>query len=215
MYTPRPFRENDLETLHSLIREFNFAILFSQTDETPWATHVPFLIDPDRGPHGTLISHMARANPHWKSWGETTRVLVVFQGPHAYISPAWYENQVTVPTWNYAAVHAYGKPTLIHEPDRIRPLVEALVENHEEQDSTWDRSLMEDVMELNLKALVGFEIPIERIEGTFKFNQNLPVEDQAGVERALRHAKDPMSRRVGSIIAANLNGRLRKNDEND
>ena len=86
---------------------------------------------------------------------------------------------------------------------------------HEDPDSTWDRSLMEEVMEANLKALVGFEIPIERIEGKFKFNQNLSVEDQSGVERALRDAEDPMSRRVGSIIAANLNGNLRKKDEDD
>jgi transcriptional regulator len=96
MYTPRSFRVEHLPTLHALIRDFSFGVLISADGGRPIATHLPFMVAPDRGPHGTLIAHMARANPHWKGWTEDTETLAIFQGPHAYISPGWYEDQETV-----------------------------------------------------------------------------------------------------------------------
>ncbi|MCG8467237.1 MAG: FMN-binding negative transcriptional regulator [Gemmatimonadetes bacterium] len=204
MWIPRTFRETDPSVLHGLIEANSFGTLFSRDDSDPWATHLPFMIDRERGEHGTLIAHMARANPHWKTWTGQTRVLAVFQGPHAYISPAWYEDQVTVPTWNYAVVHAYGTPRLIEEPQELRPIVERLTRLHEGDESPWDLERAEPVMETELKAIVGFEIPIDRLEGKFKFNQNRSREDQAGVVRALRDAEDPLERRVGEIMDDNL-----------
>lgn len=109
MYIPRSFREDNIAALHELIRQHSFGTLFSQTSEGPFATHLPFLIDPEPWPFGTMRAHMARANPHWRRLTNAVDVLVVFLGPHAYISPSWYVNQVTVPTWNYAAVHAVGR----------------------------------------------------------------------------------------------------------
>lgn len=205
MWTPRPFRQEDVQTLHALMRRHNFAVLFSQADGRPYATHLPFMIDENRGPYGTLVGHMARANPHWKRFDDATQVLVVFQGPHAYISPSWYEDQVTVPTWNYAAVHAYGIPRLIHEPERLRPMVGELTRLHETAvGSTWDLDQAKPVMDTELKAIVGFEIPIDRLEGKYKFNQNRSRADQEGVIRALERATDPLERDVAAIMRSNV-----------
>lgn len=207
MYTPRSFRVEHLPTLHALIREYSFGILVSQEGNRPVATHLPFMVDADRGPNGTLIAHMARANRHWKSWTDDTQVMTIFQGPHAYISPAWYEDQETVPTWNYATVHAYGRPRQIHDPVSLRPMVEALVDLHDGySEAGWDRSQMESVMHIELQAIVGFEIPIDSIEGKFKFNQNRSREDQEGVVRALEASKDELQRDVAAIMRQNVEG---------
>lgn len=204
MWIPRTFRNEDLPELHDLIEANSFGLLFSQDGEEPWGTHLPFMLDRDRGEFGTLIAHMARANPHWKSWSESTRALSVFQGPHSYISPEWYENQETVPTWNYAVVHAYGTPRLIQDPIELRPMVERLTRLHEGAGRDWDLSQAEPVMDIELKAIVGFEIPIERLEGKYKFNQNRSREDQSGVVDHLSAADDPLGRGVAGIMRRNL-----------
>jgi len=206
MYTPRSFRIEHLPTLHALIRDFSFGVLVSADGSSPVATHLPFMVDPDRGPLGTLIAHMARANRHWQSWTEETRVLTIFQGPHAYVSPGWYENQQTVPTWNHATVHAYGTPYLIREPSALRPMVEKLVDMHESHaDSGWDRSMMKPEMATELQAIVGFEIPIDSIEGQFKFNQNRSREDQEGVAAVLEGSKLDLERETAKIMRRNMN----------
>lgn len=205
MYTPGSFREQELSKLHALMRRYSFAVMFSQHEGVPVATHVPFLVDETRGENGTLIAHIARANPHWKMFDKDTEVLVVFQGPHAYISPSYYVDQETVPTWNYAAVHVYGTPLLVHDPAALRPMVNALVEVHETAiHSPWDRRLAEPEMDIDLQAIVGIEISIRRIEGKYKFNQNRSLDDQKGVIHALEHSHDPMERDVAAIIRENV-----------
>lgn len=206
LYTPRSFRVEDVATLHQLIRDYSFGTLVTQDGDRPVATHLPFMIDPSRGgPRGTLVSHMARANPHWKSWTQRTRVLTIFQGPHAYVSPGWYDEQRTVPTWNYATVHAYGTPRLIHDPDELRTIVTELVGLHEDAvDSGWDRSLMESVLGTELRAIVGFEVPIDSLEGKFKFSQNRSAADQLGVARGLEGSEDPLERSAAAIMRRNL-----------
>lgn len=205
MYTPRSFREEDTATLHALMRRYNFATLFSWTDDGPVATHLPFVLDPDRGPHGTLITHMARANPHWRSFDGKREVLVTFLGAHSYISPSWYADPVTVPTWNYAAVHAYGVPSIVHETETLRQQVLRMTELHEAYvDPPWDPNHAEPVMPTELKAIVGFEIPVRRIEGKFKFNQNRSREDRAGVVAALERMDDPVAQEVAAIMRRRL-----------
>lgn len=208
MYTPRSFRVDDVTALHALIREHSFGILTSQDGDRPVATHLPFMVDAERGgPKGMLISHMARANPHWTSWTGDTTVLAVFQGAHTYVSPGWYESQETVPTWNYATVHVYGRPRLIHDLDELRPIVTKLVELHEAHtDSGWDPTLMEPVMPTELKAIVGFEIPIDSMEGKLKFNQNRSVADQRGVIEHLERSADPLAHASAEIMRRNLGG---------
>ncbi|KAB2904834.1 MAG: FMN-binding negative transcriptional regulator [Anaerolineae bacterium] len=200
MYIPNSFKEENVDILHELMERYNFATLFSQHDGTPFATHLPFMLDRTRGKYGTLIAHFARANPQWKQLAET--VLAVFQGAHTYVSPAWYENQVTVPTWNYAVVHAYGKPTLIHDLAVLRGIVERLVSQHEIYG--WNIQNAEPIMESQLQAIVGVEIPIERLEGKYKFNQNRAVADQLGVIRALENSSDPLQRETTAIMRHNL-----------
>lgn len=217
VYNPRSFRVADEAVLHRLIREWSFGTLFSQGEDGPIASHLPFMIDPARGPHGTLIAHMARANPQWKAWTVETTVLCVFQGPHAYVSPAWYEDQATVPTWNYATIHATGRPRLVTDENGLREMVERLLRIHEAavvpgtgsppldaDGKPWDASLKEPMMDVELRAIAGFEIPIERLEGKFKFNQNRSREDQAGVVAALEDADDEAMRAVSRIMRNNL-----------
>jgi len=113
MYIPNSHRADDRAQLHGLMRQYNFATLVTQHEDAPFATHLPFLLDTERGAHGTLLAHLARANPQWRDFVAGREVLVIFQGPHAYISPSWYQVHPSVPTWNYAVVHAYGVPRII------------------------------------------------------------------------------------------------------
>jgi transcriptional regulator len=203
MYIPRSYQEDDLAKLHDMMRTHNFATAFTQSDGVPCATHLPMLIDATRGEFGTLVMHMARANPHWKAWDDSTTALVVFQGPHDYISPSMYANPEAVPTWNYAAIHAYGTPTVIHETALLRELVGGLTGYHEAgRNPQWDIQHAEPLMESNLKAIVGIEIPIERLEGKYKFNQNRSAEDQQGVVTALAESNPA----VAEIMRRNLAG---------
>jgi transcriptional regulator len=205
VYTPRSFREDDPVVLHDLIRRYDFGTLFSAGADGPVATHLPFTLDPQRGEQGTLVAHMARANPHWRAFRPDEEVLAVFAGPHAYISPTWYAEKVTVPTWNYAAAHVYGVPVLVEDPDVLRSQVERLVRDHEaHRDPAWDVGAAEPTMASLLQAIVGFEIPITRIEGKMKFNQNRSRDDQEGAIRGLEAEGDEAARAVADIMRGNL-----------
>lgn len=202
MYIPASFAETDIGKLHDLMRAYNFATLVSSGASGPYATHLPFLLDSEAGASGTLITHMARANPHWKMIAPADEVLVIFQGPHSYISPTWYVESSVVPTWNYAAVHAYGSARLIHDEQRLRQIVTALVEHHEGPGNLpgLDTHFQENL----LKAIVGLEIPIGRLEGKFKISQNKSPEDQQRVIEALAQASHSDQRAVAQIMRANL-----------
>src|SRR5579859_1774118 len=117
MYIPKDFREDNIDVLHAFMREYSFATLITQQDGIPLANHFPFLLDSRRGPYGTLRAHMARANAQWRTFDEKREALVIFLGPHAYVSPSWYRDEVelSVPTWNYSAVHAYALPHLVED----------------------------------------------------------------------------------------------------
>src|SRR5688572_31558658 len=139
MYIPSSFRADNPAELQTLMRRHNFAILVTQQYSSPgsdrggapFATHLPFLLEAERGPRGTLLAHMARANPQWRDFAAGQEALVIFQGPHAYISPSWYEVHPSMPTWNYAAIHAYGVPRVVDDRDRLYRMLEALVDTHE------------------------------------------------------------------------------------
>jgi transcriptional regulator len=201
MYTPRSFRVDEIQAVQAFIKQHSFATIVSVADGEPSATHLPFVLDNGRGPCGVLYAHMARANPLWKVWNEQAQVLVIFTGPHAYISPGWYEQQVTVPTWNYSAVHVYGRPKLMTDTATLRALVEKQVAIYEDAESSvWNRALMRGVMETEIKAIVGFEIEIERVEAKFKFNQNRSHADQAGVIAGLERSACPFKKAAGAFM---------------
>jgi transcriptional regulator len=182
MYIPTAFRAEDRAALCDLIERHGFGTLVTIVDGTPFATHLPLVLDRTRG---VLLGHVARANPHWHTMTGSAEALVIFQGPHAYVSPSWYTTAPAVPTWNYAAVHVYGMPRLLDEAELI-DLLGRLVDQYESgRERPWTMDLPEDYQRKMLRAIVGFEVPISRIEGKFKLNQNRSAEDRASVIQAL------------------------------
>jgi transcriptional regulator len=191
MYVPQHFSVDDLAHLHEVIRRNAFGIVTSLVDGRLMATHVPFMIDPGRGPNGTLLAHMARANPHWRGFDGKSEVLVVFSGPHGYISPRWYAARTpAVPTWNYVAVHAYGVPVLHDDPRESRAHLGQLASTFEAgRAHPWHiDDEPTDFIDKMVLGVVAFEIPIVRIEGKAKLSQNRPAEDRPRIIAALRAA---------------------------
>ena len=200
MYIPELFRVDDPATLFRFIERYNFGTIVSGGAK-PDATHLPFLVDAARGERGVLVAHFARANAHWKTLDSLGDSLVIFRGPHCYLSPSWYDNKVNVPTWAYATVHVRGRARVMEDPSDIYPIVERLVAQH---DQDWKISTAEPLMERFLQHIVGIEIPIESIEGKFKFNQNTSQADQLGVIGALSDSDDQNEREVADIMQHNF-----------
>lgn len=202
MYIPDAFAETDLDRLHGLIEAYDFAMLITNGSPAPLVSHLPFLLDRENGPNGTLQAHMARSNPHWKSFaGEA---LVVFHGPHAYVSPTWYEPDApAVPTWDYAVVHAYGTPRIVDDPQAVRAHQERLVAIHEAGRSpAWNMAGQPPgYIEGMLKGIVGFEIPIARLEGKFKLSQNRSATDQQRVAEAFADGGSEDGRALSRLMA--------------
>ncbi len=194
MYIPQAFRQDDIRTLHTFMRTYSFATLVTQHEGVPFATHLPFLLDTGRGPNGTLFAHMAHANPQWHDFDSAPEVLVIFQGPHAYITPSWYEVELSVPTWNYAVVHAYGFPRLIDDETELNNLLKTLIETHEAQfENPWPFQLPGDYVQKMMRGIVGFEIEITRLEGKFKLSQNRTEAERENVIAALQASSDTLA----------------------
>jgi transcriptional regulator len=182
MYTPKFNQVSDRAMLLEAMRAYSFAIVFgTSTDGTPAATHLPLLVK-DQGEHGTLEGHFARANQHWQALaGRET--LVVFPGPHSYVSPSLYTEELSVPTWNYIAIHACGTLELIEDDSSKQRLVEDLIHIHEPAYLDRWRDMHDGYRRTMLAGIMGFRIPICRIEGKFKLSQNraeaerIPVRD--------------------------------------
>jgi transcriptional regulator len=205
MYIPAPFREERLDALHEIIRQHSFATLVSSGEDGLIATHLPLLLDPARGAHGTLIGHMARENPHWRAFREDQDSLALFQGPHAYISPTWYTTPYAVPTWNYVAVHAYGRPRLIEDDAALYGIVAETVRVYEAQFAyAWDLATRQEFAAKLLKNIVGFELEIRRLDGKRKLSQNRSRADQEGVIAGLADQGDPLGTAVASLMRERL-----------
>jgi transcriptional regulator len=204
MYIPTHFAMPDVAWCHALMRREPFALLVG-VDETgaPFATHLPVLVDETPAPYGTLLAHVARANPQWQHFAAGRPALVMFWGPHAYVSPSWYEKHPSVPTWNYVTVHAYGIPRVIEDAGRVRQVLDRLVRTFEDGRPTpWRMDgLPDSYVDGMVGAIVAFEIPIDRLEGKAKLSQNRSAEDRARVEAALRVEDDPLARAVADLMA--------------
>jgi len=206
MYIPRAYTLEDPRVIADVIEANSFGLLVTATGDTPVATHLPFRFDPDRGQHGTLVSHMARANPQWQEFGayaDGGLALTVFAGPHAYVSPTGYgDNGPTVPTWNYVSVHAYGRPRILDEGLEARAVLERLVETHEaDLDPSWRLDSQEDAyIERMMRGIVAFELPIERIEAKAKLSQNKPDEARLGAADALEASEHTEARAIGRLM---------------
>lgn len=186
MFNPSPFRMEKRDELLALMRANSFAALITtDANGASFATHLPFMLEAHAEEAGTLRAHMARANPQWRHFRAGQEVLIVFQGPHAYISPSWYETQPAVPTWNYAAVHAYGTPRLL-EATELKTLLYATVALYEDGgEADWKFEMGPEFVEQMMRGIVGFEIPISRIEGKLKMSQNRSETDRRQVIAAL------------------------------
>ena len=192
MYIPSHFA-GDQATGREIMKAHSWALLMTSDEQgTPLATHLSLIWRNDGTPHGSLIGHMARANAHWQELEGAGEVLVVFSGPHAYVSPSWYANHPSVPTWNYAVVHAHGRARLL-PPEALPGLLDRLSRAYEDaRPSPWRMAgLPADYTAKMLPAIVGFEVAVERLEGKFKLSQNRRREDVDGVAAALEREGQP------------------------
>jgi transcriptional regulator len=192
VYVPAHFNEDRVDTLHELIRGAGLATLVSMTADGLIASHAPMMIDPDPAPYGTLIGHLAKANPHARAADPAIQALVIFQGPDGYITPSYYaakrEHGKVVPTWNYAAIHAYGTLEVFDDPVRLLAVVTRLTNLYETRRAqAWAVSdAPDDFIQGMLRGIVGIALPIARLEGKMKMSQNRPATDQTGVIDGLR-----------------------------
>ena len=209
MYTPPAFREDDPATLRQIMREARLSALVTATAEGLVATPLPLILDESEGELGVLYGHLARANPQWKltAIGEA---LVIFSGPDAYVTPSWYaskrEHGKVVPTWNYAAVHAYGPVEFFEDQTRLHEAVTRLTKLYEKpRAEPWAvTDAPEPFIKSQLKGIVGLRMPITRIEGKRKMSQNRPEADREGVAAGLAQSERESDRQVSPLI---LSGR--------
>ena len=215
MYVPSHFATTDLAALHALVRAHSFATLVTaRAGDAPFASHVPLVLSARRGELGTLTGHVARANPHWRAFDGESQALAVFTGPHAYVSARWYPSAKQVPTWNYVAVHASGRPRVIDDPARVFALLRALMLENEASLAEPARAVgkgprdFADIpfahLDKLLRSIVAFELPIERIEGKRKLSQNKKPAERRALAAGLEQAGSADARALASLMRAEL-----------
>jgi transcriptional regulator len=191
MYQPDHFLVDEVPQMHALMRARPFAALVSAGSMGLYGTHLPTVLK-DAGPFGTVECHLARANPHWKELAKGDEALMIFQGPEGYVTPNWYPSKAeqgkVVPTWNYAVVHAYGRPEVMVEKGWLRRHVAELTAQQEASETEpWSLSdAPEAYVETMLRGIVGFRFAVARLEGKWKMSQNRELKDREGVVRGLR-----------------------------
>jgi transcriptional regulator len=201
MYTPPAYSEDRIDVLHQLMQEWSFATLISHGANGLLATQLPFLLDQNGG-KGRLVTHIARNNPQWHDLATGAEALVVFQGPHAFVSPSWYDDRNTFPTWNYTAIHAYGVPALSHDPDVLRALLKRVIATYDTPlGGNWRfEDMPETMIAPRLKAIIAIEIDIDRLEGKLKLNQDKSQADRDGVVERLEADIDPLARATATVM---------------
>lgn len=207
MYVPSYYRESNTEKILAFVKANSFGALISFDGEKPIAAHLPFLIE--QKPDGEIIlaGHIARANEQWRGFDLQKEVLTIFTGAHAYISPRWYDEPTNhVPTWNYQAVHIYGKPRIIENADEVFSLLKRMVERFEPENTTYRvETIAPETMKRLSQGIVAFEIAATRIEAAFKLAQKLNDESFAGVVTALDANADENSRGVAAAMRESRN----------
>jgi len=203
MYVPKHFEETDIAVLHALIRSHALGTWVTSALEV---NHIPFRIDPSRGVCGTLVAHVARANPVWRALSAQAESVVIFQGAQAYITPSWYPAKQAhgkvVPTWNYAVVHAHGIASAIEDRDWLLEHVTGLSEEHESARAMpWKVSdAPADYIDSLLRSIVGIEMPVSRLVGKWKVSQNRSAEDRNGVLSGLLERGDSASLEMAGLV---------------
>jgi transcriptional regulator len=206
MYQPKHFEENNRDSVNGLIKAFPFATFITHDGKELVVNHVPMLLDPTAGEFGTLRCHVARANPLWKTLASGVPAVAVFQGPYAYISPSWYvskrETGKAVPTWNYVVVHAHGTPRVVDDADWLLAHVTEMSSLHEaSQRQPWKVSdSPPDFIASMVKAIVGIEMPIARLEGKWKLSQNRIPADREAIIAELGSREDDASQAMAAWV---------------
>jgi len=205
MYQPEHFRVDDVTEMHALMRARPFASLVSAGAGGLFASHLPTVLK-EEGRYGVIECHLARANPHWKDLAEGGEALMIFLGPETYITPNWYPSKAqhgkVVPTWNFAAVHAYGRPEVMQDRDwLLRHVTELTAQQERGQAQPW---LPSDApaafIETMLRGIVGFRFAIARLEGKWKMSQNREMPDRAGVVTGLRERAEGEDLAVAELV---------------
>jgi transcriptional regulator len=201
MYIPKLYREEDRVKILDFIQQNDFATLITHDGEKPIASHLLMgIVEKDEKLF--VNGHMSRANPHWKTFEKNPEVLVIFQGPHTYISPTWY-NHVNVPTWNYQSVHLYGKPRILTDDDEVYEILKRLIDRYESNSHYQLESLPKDFVEKEIKGIVAFQIEVKRIEANYKLSQNRKDEDYANIIVKLDQRSDDLSHGVAEAMREN------------
>jgi transcriptional regulator len=209
MYLQNTFQPPDAETLVRFIRTHPFAALVTMTSAGLDGNHLPFVFDAESAPYGTLRGHVARANPIWREC-DGADALVIFQGPHRFISPSWYptkqETGAVVPTWNYIVVHAHGRVRVVDDAGWLRRHVEELTDQQEAgREAPWKVSdAPEDYVQKLVGAIVGIEMPIARLTGKWKLSQNRSARDREGVVEGLLRDGSESARTMASLVRSTL-----------
>lgn len=205
MYAPASFAVSDEKTLDSFIQKYEFATLTSSSSTGLVASHLPIMLRRSAG-KAVLVGHIARANGQWRQFDGNAEALAIFHGPHAYVSPTWYATAPAVPTWNYAVVHVYGKPQAREEVDYTAAALRDLVTRHEgSRTKPWrTEDLTRDLFEKLAKAIVTFEMPVDRIEGQFKLGQNRSQDDRVGMLKGLDAEKSRNAEALAAFIRETL-----------
>ncbi len=212
MYVPSHFAETRIEVLHQLVHEHSLGALVTLGSDGLEANHMPFELDAEPAPLGTLQAHVARGNPVWRDFSKDVEALVLFQGPQAYITPSWYQTKretgKVVPTYNYIVVHAHGPMRVAEDPGWLRALVERLTNRYEAaRPVPWKvADAPADFLEKQLRAIVGLEIPIRRLVGKWKVSQNRPEADREGVVQGLREMGDANALAMANWVERCRNG---------
>ena len=205
MYIPRANAEHDPAVLHAFMKAHPFVILVTSSPTGMMATHLPVVLDVEAGANGMLEGHLARANPHARETIDR-EALVIFSGPNAYVSPTWYpskaEHGKVVPTWNYIAVHAFGRMRVVDDPAQLRAHLDRLTAQHEGHgDAAWSPAdAPQDFIAAQQRAIVGFQFEISRLEGKWKMSQNRIDGDIDGVVKALGASATESDRVVAAIV---------------
>jgi transcriptional regulator len=195
LYIPKAQRVEDLALLHDFMDEFSFVDLITAAPAIH-ITHIPVVFDRTAGPNGTIYGHIAHNNPQSETIAAQSSAVVVFRGPHAYISPTWYTTTQAVPTWNFAAVHASGKLKAVTDQTALKDLLGHLIAKFEDRYSSAPfelKKLPESFVSAMLGGIVGFELPIESLEGKFKLGQDRTPADKAGILSHLQTEKPDRS----------------------
>jgi transcriptional regulator len=204
MYVPKHFQQNSWPEIRKVIDDYSFATVVSCKDGVPVATHAPVRLVESTPGTFVLQGHVARPNPHWQVMESEQKTLVIFAGPHSYVSPRWY-NHVNVPTWNYIAVHVYGKPRLVRDSGELQALMSGLVNRYEGHIEAERRYTVEGLpagyLESQMRGIVGFEISVDEVQASFKLSQNRVQEDHDNVIVELRKSDDQDAQRIAQAMS--------------